>query len=70
MPESPNSAHLVQSLPVTSSIPTELPEEQATLFREILTAMEERQVPYAVSELLRCARIRGFVDSPKTSTSL
>jgi predicted nucleotidyltransferase len=49
VPESPNSAHLAQSLPVTSSIPTEVPEEQATLFREILTAMEERQVSYAVS---------------------
>jgi predicted nucleotidyltransferase len=47
--ESCNSAPLVQSLPVTSSIPTEVPEEQATLFREILTTMEERQVPYAVS---------------------
>ncbi len=39
----------MNSLPVTSSIPMEVPEEQATLFREVLTALQERQVPYAVS---------------------
>src|SRR5579871_1326353 len=36
-------------LPVTSSIPTEVPEEQATLFRGILGALEHKQVPFAVS---------------------
>jgi predicted nucleotidyltransferase len=30
-------------------MPTQVPEEQATLFREVLTALEERHVPYAVS---------------------
>jgi hypothetical protein len=39
----------IEGLPVTSSIPTEVPEEQATLFREVLTTLEENQVPYAVS---------------------
>jgi hypothetical protein len=34
---------------VTSSMPTDIPEEQATLFREVLNALEERQIPYAVS---------------------
>jgi hypothetical protein len=38
-----------EDLPVTSSIPTDVPEEQAALFREVLTALEERQVPFAVS---------------------
>ncbi|MGB8834704.1 MAG: nucleotidyltransferase [Candidatus Sulfotelmatobacter sp.] len=38
-----------QELPVTSSIPTHVPEEQAALFREVLLALEEKQVPYAVS---------------------
>jgi len=36
-------------LPVTSSIPSDVPEEQAALFREVLTALEERRVPYAIS---------------------
>ncbi len=34
---------------MTSSMPTDIPEEQATLFREVLNALEERQIPYAVS---------------------
>lgn len=34
---------------MTSSMPTDIPEEQAALFREVLTALEERQIPYAVS---------------------
>ncbi len=37
------------ALPRTSSIPTEVPEEQATLFRDVLTVLEEKRVPYAVS---------------------
>jgi predicted nucleotidyltransferase len=49
VPESPKSDDHADDLPVTSSIPMEVPEEQATLFREVLTALEERQVPYAVS---------------------
>lgn len=38
-----------EDLPVTSSTPTDVPEEQAALFREVLTALEQKQVPYAVS---------------------
>jgi hypothetical protein len=38
-----------ESLPVTSSIPTDIPEEQAALFREVLVALEKEKVPYAVS---------------------
>src|SRR5882762_9489852 len=30
-------------------MPTELPEEQSTLFQEVLTILEEKGVPYAVS---------------------
>lgn len=36
-------------LPVTSSMPTEIPAEQAELFSCVLSALEERHVPYAVS---------------------
>jgi Nucleotidyl transferase of unknown function (DUF2204) len=39
----------IAGLPFTSSMPTELPEEQATLFREALVALENQRVPYAVS---------------------
>ena len=46
MPDSPNSE---ETLPVTSSMPTDIPEQQATLFREILLLLEEKRVPYAVS---------------------
>jgi hypothetical protein len=38
-----------QDLPVTSSIPEELPEEQELLFREVVSVLEERRVPFAVS---------------------
>jgi hypothetical protein len=36
-------------LPVTSSVPDELPPEQEALFREVLTLFEKEQLPYAVS---------------------
>ena len=39
----------IEGLPVTSSMPMEVPEEQASLFREVLIALERKQVPYAVS---------------------
>jgi hypothetical protein len=46
VPEEPNPQ---ESLPVTSSVPMDVPEEQATLFEEVLTVLEEKRVPYAVS---------------------
>ena len=49
MPESSKIDHNAEELPVTSSIPMQVPEEQATLFREVLTALEEKQFPYAIS---------------------
>jgi predicted nucleotidyltransferase len=36
-------------LPTTSSVPAEVPEEQESLFREVLALLEEKRVPYAVS---------------------
>ena len=36
-------------LPVSSSAPPEFPPEQESLFREVLTLMNEREIPYAVS---------------------
>jgi Nucleotidyl transferase of unknown function (DUF2204) len=38
-----------EALPVSSSIPMDVPEEQASLFREVLTTLDEKHVPYAVS---------------------
>lgn len=38
-----------EELPVTSSEPSELPEEQEALFREVLLTLEENRVPFAVS---------------------
>jgi hypothetical protein len=39
----------IEGLPFTSSMPTEVPEDQAALFREVLIALEKQHVPYAVS---------------------
>jgi predicted nucleotidyltransferase len=49
VPASSKIDHNAENLPVTSSIPMQVPEEQATLFREVLMALEEKQFPYAVS---------------------
>ena len=49
MSESSKSDHDAEDVKVTSSIPMHVPEEQATLFREVLMALEEKQFPYAVS---------------------
>jgi hypothetical protein len=49
MPEPSRTGIDSEDLPVTSSVPTEIPKEQATLFREVLTLLEEKRVPYAVS---------------------
>jgi hypothetical protein len=45
----PEPCQPVESLPVTSSMPMDIPEKQAALFRELLTALEEKHIPYAVS---------------------
>src|SRR2546423_7012678 len=45
----PDEANTTPLLPVTSSIPSELPEPQASLFREVLEELERKRVPYAVS---------------------
>jgi hypothetical protein len=37
------------SLPVTSSVPAELPAKQETLAREVLIALEREGIPYAVA---------------------
>ena len=49
MPDADNVPIDAHELPVTSSLPTHVPAEQASLFREVLLALEEKQVPYAVS---------------------
>src|SRR5205807_1391005 len=36
-------------LPTTSSVPMEVPQEQESLFREGLTLLEDKRLPYAVS---------------------
>jgi hypothetical protein len=41
--------HKEQELPRTSSLPSDVPEEQVELFRDVLLALEQNRVPYAVS---------------------
>jgi Nucleotidyl transferase of unknown function (DUF2204) len=50
---------------VTSSMPTDIPEEQSELFREVLTALEERQIPYAVSGAFALRQHTGICRSTK-----
>jgi len=38
-----------ETLPVTSSMPMDIPEKQATLFQEVLLVLEEKHFRYAVS---------------------
>jgi Nucleotidyl transferase of unknown function (DUF2204) len=38
-----------EEVPVTSSVPDELPEEQEALFREVLTIFEQQPLPFAVA---------------------
>ena len=42
-------AHEEKPVPVTSSVPPDFPEDQKTLFREVLTLMKEHRVPHVVS---------------------
>lgn len=41
--------HHEDPVPMTSSVPLQLPVRQERLFREVLTLLNEHQVPYAVS---------------------
>jgi Nucleotidyl transferase of unknown function (DUF2204) len=45
----PEPTNTPESLPITSSVPMDVPEEQASLFSEVLTALEQKRFPYAVS---------------------
>jgi hypothetical protein len=45
----PELSKLIDPLPVTSSIPEDVPKQQAALFREVLIALEKKHVPFAVS---------------------
>ena len=45
----PDASKPAEPLPVTSSMPTEIPDEQATLFREVLLLLEQKQFHYAIS---------------------
>jgi len=47
-------------LPVTSSMPNDIPEEQGALFREVLLLLEKRGFPYAVSGAFALRRHTGI----------
>ena len=46
---SQHADHTPESLPVTSSVPSELPEKQEALAREVLVALEQQRIPFAVA---------------------
>jgi hypothetical protein len=45
----PEHGHDAESLPTTSSVPSEIPEKQVRLFQDVLRACEEAKLSYAVS---------------------
>jgi hypothetical protein len=69
-----------ESLPVTSSVPAELPEKQEILAREVLMVLEQHRVPYAVAGAFALLHHTGicratkdldiFLTSESSSTAL
>ena len=53
------------SLPVTSSIPGELPEEQEALAREVLMVLGQQRIPYAVAGAFALLEHTGICRSTK-----
>jgi hypothetical protein len=53
------------NLPVTSSVPVELPEEQEALAREVLVALEERGIPHAVAGAFALLQHTGICRTTK-----
>ncbi|MBV9340216.1 MAG: nucleotidyltransferase [Acidobacteria bacterium] len=60
MAERPRNPAEVSPPPLTSSIPPSLPEEAATLYREVLVAMNDDQIPYAVAGAFALAKYTGI----------
>jgi Nucleotidyl transferase of unknown function (DUF2204) len=52
-------------VPVTSSVPPELPRKQEALFREVLTLLEEKALPFAVSGAFALRQHTGIFRSTK-----
>jgi len=48
------------SLPVTSSVPPDFPEDQRELFREVLQILQKEQVPFAVAGAFALQRHTGI----------
>jgi hypothetical protein len=53
------------SLPVTSSVPAELPAEQETLAREVLIALEREGIPFAVAGAFALLQHTGICRTTK-----
>ena len=54
-----------EDLPKTSSLPSDAPEEQVGLFRDVLEALERRGVPYAVSGAVALRQHTGICRQTK-----
>ena len=53
------------SLPVTSSVPTELPEKQEVLAQEVLLLLERQAIPYAVAGAFALLQHTGICRTTK-----
>lgn len=59
------AANPEEQLPVTSSVPDELPAEQHTLFHEVLLKFEQQRIPFAVSGAVALQEYTGICRSTK-----
>lgn len=53
------------SLPVTSSVPADLPEKQEALARQVLVALERQRIPYAVAGAFALLQHTGICRTTK-----
>ena len=54
-----------ENLPVTSSVPAELPEKQEALARDVLVALGQQRIPYAVAGAFALLQHTGICRSTK-----
>lgn len=63
--QGPIMAEPTDKVAPTSATPPEIPEKQESLFREVLTALEEKKVPFVVSGAFALQKHTGIYRSTK-----
>jgi len=60
-----DDANCAEQVPLTSSVPMEMPERQEALFREVLTLLEQKHIPYAVAGAFALQQHTGICRTTK-----